>query len=56
MPDALSTGRVLLLGVALLAVGTLGFYSVPGLLEGADRWSISRLVDAFYCSTMTLTT
>jgi hypothetical protein len=50
----LSSQRVLMLGASLLAIGTLGFYYIPGMiLEGAAG---SHLVNAFYCAAITLTT
>lgn len=50
----LSTVRVLLLGVMLVATGALGFYNLPGMIKiDADG---SRLVNSIYCSVMTLTT
>lgn len=52
----LSTARVMLVGVALLAVGTMGFYNIPGLVNKEGDTSSSHLVNSFYCATMTLTT
>ena len=57
----LSTERVFLLGASLLLVGTLGFYYLPGMIvldeeSKNDHLSRSRLVDAFYCAAITLTT
>jgi hypothetical protein len=50
----LSSQRVVMLGASILTIGTLGFYYMPGMiLDGAAG---SRLVNAFYCATMTLTT
>ena len=52
--DHLSTVRVLLVGVTLLAVGTAGFYYLPGMMDKNDAGN--PLVNSFYCATMTLTT
>lgn len=50
----LSSTRVVLLGCLLVAVGAVGFHQIPGMIaEGAEG---SKLVNAFYCSVMTLTT
>jgi hypothetical protein len=52
--DSLSSERVMMLGAGLLAVGTLGFYFIPGMIvDGAPG---TRLVNAVYCSAITLTT
>jgi hypothetical protein len=50
----LAPERVLLLGLSLLTVGTVGFYKIPGLLS--DQAPGSRWVNAFYCAAVTLTT
>ena len=52
----LSTVRVLLVGAALLSIGTTGFYHLPGMIKGGGDDGSNRLVNAFYCATMTLTT
>lgn len=56
----LATERVFILGAALLAVGTLGFYYIPGMVvlpEVEDeKRARHHLIDSFYCATMTLTT
>lgn len=46
--------RVMMLGMLLLAIGASGFYLLPGMIS--DDASGSRIVNSFYCSTMTLTT
>ena len=38
----------------ILAVGTLGFYHIEGMMVDDDKGD--RLVKAFYCCVMTLTT
>lgn len=49
-----SEERLLAVAVTLLCIGTTGFYYLPGMLkEDAEG---SRLVNAFYCTVMTLTT
>ena len=50
----ISTLRVSLLGVALVALGTLGFHEIPGMI--AENAEGTRLVNAFYCAIITLTT
>ena len=65
MPE-LSTARVLLLGLALLSVATLGFYAIPGLVtvdnddgiakETSTTIHMPHLINAFYCAAITLTT
>lgn len=65
MPE-LSTARVLLLGLALLSVATLGFYAIPGLVtvdnddgiakEASTTIHMPHLINAFYCAAITLTT
>jgi hypothetical protein len=54
----LSSSRVLMMGMALIGIGMLGFKYIPGLMvspddasNGGDVW-----VNAFYCSVITLTT
>ena len=50
----LSSTRVTLLGLFLVALGAVGFHEIPGMIaEGAEG---SKLVNSFYCSVMTLTT
>lgn len=46
--------RTTILGIVLLTVGALGFYYLPGMIS--DDADGSRIVNSFYCSTMTLTT
>jgi len=46
--------RVSMLGGFLLLLGTLGFYVLPGMIQKDAPGS--KLVNAFYCSAITLTT
>lgn len=49
-----SPDRVLVMGIALLFVASLGFYAIEGLI---DKDATGRMeVNAFYCAVMTLTT
>lgn len=50
----LSPQRVAIVGAILIAFGMIGFLILPGLIS--DEASGSRLVNAFYCSVITLTT
>lgn len=50
----LSKSRVLLLGGTLMSIGTAAFYFMPGMID--EDATGHPLVNAFYCSTMTLTT
>ena len=52
--DPLSSLRVVFMGTSLLAMGTLGFYHLPGMI--APDAPGSREINAFYCATVTLTT
>lgn len=52
--DELVPLRVFLLGAALLTTGTMGFYLIPGMIN--EDASGLRIVNAFYCSAVTLTT
>ena len=54
--ENLSTARVLLVGAALLTVGTLGFYYIPGLIQKDMDSPGNHLINAFYCASITLTT
>ena len=49
-----SSGRVLGLGAVILAAGAAGFHEIPGMI--ASDAPGSKLVNAFYCSAITLTT
>lgn len=49
-----SPGRMVFVGLCLVAVGMMGFYTIPGLM--IPDASGSKLINAFYCSVMTLTT
>jgi hypothetical protein len=51
---AISSVRVVLLGIMLLTIGAIGFYNLPGMISTDAKGS--RLVNAIYCSTITLTT
>jgi hypothetical protein len=50
----LSSSRIILLGTALVMVCTLGFYTLPGMID--EKATGSHLVNSFYCAVMTLTT
>ena len=51
---SLSAARAFAVATALVAVGTAGFIFIDGMIvEDAGG---SRLVNAFYCSVITLTT
>ena len=50
----ISPVRVVLLGILLLFIGTMGFYYLPGMI--ATNAKGSKLVNAIYCSVITLTT
>lgn len=52
--SVVSTSRVALLGLILILVGMVGFYSIPGLIN--QDASGSKVINAFYCSVITLTT
>ena len=52
--QTLSSSRVILVGMGLVGAGMLGFYYIPGLLDQDAKGD--RLVNAFYCSAITLTT
>jgi hypothetical protein len=49
-----SEQRLVALAVLLLTVGMAGFYFLPGMLQ--EDVEGSRVVNAFYCTVMTLTT
>lgn len=54
MADLLSTYRLLAVASSLVAIGTLGFHSIEGMIAedaGGTHW-----INAFYCSAITLTT
>ena len=46
--------RVTVLGIVLLSIGTIGFYHLPGMISNDAKGS--RLVNAIYCTIITLTT
>lgn len=52
--QGLSPSRVAGVGSVLVALGMIGFYTIPGLIS-PDAGG-NPLVNAFYCSVMTLTT
>ena len=54
MAAELSPYRLLVVAVALLSIGTTGFYSIDGMID--KDASGSRLISSFYCATITLTT
>mmetsp|Transcript_29207 Transcript_29207/g.42373 ORF Transcript_29207/g.42373 Transcript_29207/m.42373 type:complete len:200 (-) Transcript_29207:415-1014(-) len=50
----LAGNRLLIIGLSLIAAGTLGFHQIPGMIAedaGGNHW-----INAVYCSVMTLTT
>ena len=50
----ISSIRVVLLGILLLAIGAVGFYNLPGMI--ATNAKGSKVVNSIYCSVITLTT
>ena len=50
----IATSKLLVVAVALMGIGTLGFYYIDGMV--VDNAEGDRLVNAFYCCVMTLTT
>lgn len=50
----LSKLRVMLLGMALVAIAAIGFYAIPGMID--EKATGSRWVNSIYCAVMTLTT
>ena len=49
--------KTLGLGAALVFAGAIGFHELPGMISSeAGDISTNKWVDAFYCSTITLTT
>lgn len=54
LDEGLSPIRVAAVGSALVLLGTIGFYTIPGLIS-SDAGG-TPLINAFYCSVMTLTT
>ena len=50
----MSSARVIVVGMGLVGVGMLGFYHIPGLM--ADDVKGDRVINAFYCAAITLTT
>lgn len=51
---AISSIRVVLLGILLLAIGAVGFYNLPGMIVTNAKGS--KIVNSIYCSVITLTT
>jgi hypothetical protein len=49
-----SPDRVFVLGLTLLGIATMGFYSIDHMID--SNASGSKLVNAFYCAVATLTT
>jgi hypothetical protein len=49
-----SAVRLFAMGGLLLAVGTTGFFYLPGMMKEDAKGS--RVVNAFYCTVMSLTT
>lgn len=54
LPTVISPIRVILLGATLLMIGTMGFYSIPGMIS--DEAEGTPIVNAFYCASITLMT
>ena len=52
--DKLSPDKVVILGCLLLGIGMVGFYFLDGMITNDAGGS--HLINAFYCSVMTLTT
>lgn len=52
--DRVSSRRVVMLGTVLVAVATIGFYTIPGMIDAKANGS--HLVNSIYCAVMTLTT
>ena len=52
--NKLSPDKVVILGCGLIGLGMFGFYCLEGMI--VDDAGGSKLVNAFYCSVMTLTT
>lgn len=50
----LSSSRVFLLGAVIVLFATIGFYSIPGMID--EKASGSHFVNSVYCAVMTLTT
>lgn len=50
----ISPDRVAILGAMLVFGGMAGFWGIPGLI--AQDASGSKVINAFYCSVITLTT
>mmetsp|Transcript_8271 Transcript_8271/g.13373 ORF Transcript_8271/g.13373 Transcript_8271/m.13373 type:complete len:160 (+) Transcript_8271:47-526(+) len=50
----LSTSRLLAVATTLIVIGTIGFHSIKGMID--EDAGGNHLVNAFYCSAMTLTT
>jgi hypothetical protein len=53
-PPKLSSSRVALVGLGLIALGMIGFYFIPGLIASDAKGH--PIVNAFYCSVISLTT
>jgi hypothetical protein len=51
----LSTTRIIIVGITLLTIATAGFY-IDGHGLISDNAKGSKIVNAFYCAVMTLTT
>ena len=50
----LSTPRVAAMAIGIVTAGALGFYYLPGMIS--EDATGSRVVNAIYCSCITLTT
>jgi len=52
--SVVSLVRVIILGAVLIGSGMAGFLTIPGLIDPSASGSF--VVNAFYCSVITLTT
>lgn len=50
----ISSTRVVLLGVVLVTLGSIGFHAIPGLID--EEAAGARWVNSLYCCVITLTT
>ena len=50
----LSPARVYVLGLLLVGLGAVGFHEIPGMI--AEDAEGTKMVNAIYCSVITLTT
>uniref|UniRef100_A0A7S2IBQ3 Potassium channel domain-containing protein n=1 Tax=Helicotheca tamesis TaxID=374047 RepID=A0A7S2IBQ3_9STRA len=52
--STLAWKRLLLMGISLIAAGTIGFHQIPGMID--EDAGGNHLINSIYCSVMTLTT